>query len=406
MKNSILPVFVVILATAMHTPAASAEANFSEFDRRAAAGEPLSVVFFGGSLTWGANASDPQTTSYRALMADYLRKKYPKSSFAFHDAAIGGTGSTLGMFRLNRDVFSKKPDLVFLDFTINDNIYGSTPQRLASYELILREIIGRGIPLQIMTMGDKKISYPGFDIKTLATYQAHLKLAAEYGTALGDTLPLLRRAGAEGPEKLDELYPFDGIHPDDPGYQIFFEAAREGFEEAVAKGKTARVPEKPIFPALYERFDRIRLADRPLPEGWERAKTYRRALWFDGLSSRWMDDVILCDVKSKGSVKPLHIEFEGTMVALFGEADADSLGFRVILDGKPLLYVPKKNSEPMEVWPFDIKRFGQGCLFRFVLLGDDLAPGRHVLEIHPEFPEGVEKGQLRLESLLVAGPAQ
>ena len=94
----------------------------------------MSVVFFGGSLTWGANASDPQRTSYRALMGDYLRAKYPKTPFVFHDAAIGGTGSKLGMFRLERDVLSRKPDLVFLDFSANDDQVGTDIQTLASYE--------------------------------------------------------------------------------------------------------------------------------------------------------------------------------------------------------------------------------------------------------------------------------
>ncbi|MFA6293503.1 MAG: SGNH/GDSL hydrolase family protein, partial [Victivallales bacterium] len=95
-------------------------ASFAEFDRKAKAGENLSVVFFGGSLTWGANASDPLKTSFRGLMGKYLTEKYPKAHFSFHDAAIGGTGSDLGLFRLERDVLSKKPDLVFLDFTVND----------------------------------------------------------------------------------------------------------------------------------------------------------------------------------------------------------------------------------------------------------------------------------------------
>ncbi len=377
-------------------------ACFADFDRKAGAGYPLSVVFFGGSLTWGANASDPQSTSYRGLMADYLRKRYPRSSFTFHDAAIGGTGSLLGMFRLDRDVFAKNPDLVFLDFTVNDDIYSSSPQRLASYEFLLRAVIGRGIPLQIMTMGDKKVSAPDFDVKTLGTYQAHLKLASAYGTALGDTLPLLRKAAGQGVQKLDVLYPFDAVHPDDPGYQIFFEAARLGFEQAVNEGKIARVPDQSVFPTLYGKCERIRLADRPLPRGWERAKTYRQSLWFDGLSSRWMDDVIFCDIQTKNTVEPLCIEFEGTLAAIFGEADPDGLGFRVTLDGKPLLYEPKENAGPVEVWPFDTQRFGQGCLFHFVLLSDELPAGRHVLTIDPAFPESLEKGQLRLESLLVA----
>ena len=66
--------------------------DFAEFDRRAKAGERLTVVFFGASLTWGANATDPLLTSYRAVMANRLEQKYPAAHFTFRDGAIGGTG--------------------------------------------------------------------------------------------------------------------------------------------------------------------------------------------------------------------------------------------------------------------------------------------------------------------------
>jgi len=41
----------------------------------------LSVVFFGTSLTWGANASDPQQTSYRPDLARRLAAAYPRARF-------------------------------------------------------------------------------------------------------------------------------------------------------------------------------------------------------------------------------------------------------------------------------------------------------------------------------------
>lgn len=393
---------IASLSTARATPAST---SFADFDARAKAGEPLSVAFLGGSLTFGANSSDPLTTSYRGLMAEYLRQKYPKSSFTFHDAAIGGTGSTLGMFRLERDVLAHKPDLVFLDFTINDNIYESSPKRLASYEILLREMIGRGIPVEVITMGDKKTAAPDFDVKTLGTYQEHLKLIEAYGTAHGDTLPRLKAVAAQGKEALDVLYPFDGIHPDDPGYHLFFEAARDGFEKGVKDKASPHVPATPVFSDEYATRERIRLIDLPLPAGWKRSKTYRTSLWFDGLSSRWMGDVILCDIKNKADVQPLRVEFEGTFVALFGEANQDGLGFHVLIDGQPLLYTSdKKDVPPSELWPFDTSRFGVGNLFKFQVLTDNLKPGRHTLEIRPEFPADAKKGQLRIESICVAGP--
>ena len=47
--------------------------------RRARAGERLNVVFFGASLTWAPNASDPNLTSYRGLVARRLEEAYPQA---------------------------------------------------------------------------------------------------------------------------------------------------------------------------------------------------------------------------------------------------------------------------------------------------------------------------------------
>ena len=44
------------------------------------------------------------------------------------NAAIGGTGSDLGVFRFKQDVLVQKPDLVFIEFAVNDG--GATPEQI------------------------------------------------------------------------------------------------------------------------------------------------------------------------------------------------------------------------------------------------------------------------------------
>ena len=62
-----IPILVVL--TCLATRSTVAATSFAEFDKKGKSGERLNVVFFGSSLTWGANASDPQLSSYRALLA-------------------------------------------------------------------------------------------------------------------------------------------------------------------------------------------------------------------------------------------------------------------------------------------------------------------------------------------------
>lgn len=392
-------------ATAAPASAVNAKAaSFAAFDQKATAGgTPMSVVFFGGSLTWGANASDPQRTSYRALMGQYLQRKYPKCPFTFRDAAIGGTGSRLGMFRLQRDVLSSHPDLVFYDFTANDDLFSADPAALASYETILREMIGQGIPVVQAYLGFKFNFGELYAAKGLPRVLAHQKLADAYHTAVGNTFTYVQHKLDQGEAKLDQLWPFDGAHPDDSGYRLFFEAVRDGFEQAVAKRRACTVPPEPVFGFQYHVRSRITLVDHPLPAGWTRASAFRTSLWFDGLPSRWMDDVAVADIAKKSETAPLKLDFVGTSLGIFGEADQDGLGFKVRVDGKFIVYQPKPLDPPSDVWPANTAAFGGGRLFFWRDITSTLTPGKHTLELSPVFPATATKGQLHIESVCVAG---
>lgn len=84
------------------------------------AGKPVTVAYFGGTTSSGYGASNPEKTSYRALVTDWLRDRYPKSEITEINASIVGTGSLYGALRARRDVIAFKPDLVFVDFAAGD----------------------------------------------------------------------------------------------------------------------------------------------------------------------------------------------------------------------------------------------------------------------------------------------
>ena len=64
----------------------SANANsVASFCERAQKGDRLTVAFLGGSLSWGANATDPNKTSWRALIG----RRRPEAGWPL-DAARGG----------------------------------------------------------------------------------------------------------------------------------------------------------------------------------------------------------------------------------------------------------------------------------------------------------------------------
>lgn len=396
------------------TTMAAEPTTFASFNERAEKGDNLNVIFFGGSLTWGANASDPLITSYRGLMMDYLIKKYPKAHFNFVDAAIGGTGSSLGLFRLERDVMKFKPDLVFLDFTMNDGPDEVDPQKLASYEHLVREIVKSGSALQpVITTFKFFVDKP--EAPKLPLIDDHTKLALAYGVPPANIHQAISKAVQAKQADVAVLWPFDGAHPDDPGYKLFFEEVRNQFEKNLAAKVVNQVPGEPVFAELYPNVERQILADLPLPKGWTRAKTRRTSLWFDGLSSRWMGDVAEAKVTNDVIPEPLELKFKGSMVGLFGERDGVTVPFRAWIDGQPVAVPqpkpkvkPEVEPEPDYLWKSDTSRFappkaGSGILFSWILLAKDLKDGEHTLRIEPVFENADPKADLRIESVCSAG---
>ena len=365
--------------------AAAGEASFADFDARARRGERLSVVFFGGSLTYSANASDPNVTGVRGLLARYLESRYPAAHFSFHDAAIGGTGSLLGALRLERDVFAHKPDLVFLDFLCNDGTDDDLLDSTCAYEYLLREMIGRGIAVEQMFFTFKFWAGKGFDpVSRLPRRNIYRRLAEAYGTPDGDVhLSTLARDLESGKTTLDEVWPIDGGHPADLGYRYFFEAVREGFERGVEKGAVCRVPEKPVYGTLKD-VRRTALVDGTLPPGWKRSLTYRTSMWFDGLSSRWMGDVAV----AKGGAEPIRFSADCNFFACFGEGDEKGLKFKVAADGAPFAEFASSPG-PGRLFIFRRQEFPEWWK----------GSSRHEFEISPV---AAENGELHLESVMTA----
>ncbi len=370
--------------------------SLAAFDRKAAAQQPVCVVFLGGSLTWGANASDPQATSYRGLMMEYLRDRYPGTPIAFHDAAIGGTGSNLGLFRLDRDVLPHKPDLVLLDFTVNDD---DSPACLASYEHIVRELLSSGSMVMPVLMSFKwHVAKPDDPLPSL--HLQHLALAEAYRLPAADTTAALR-AQVKGGLNPDSIWNIggDGSHPGDEGYRLLFETVRDRFERALAEKDDAVIPSRTIFADLYPKRARQTLVESSLPPGWTRKKTYRTAMWFDGLSSRWMGDVAVTTPAANAA--PLEVRFYGSLVGLFGERNASTPPIKVWIDGAPVRR--PKAPEGDDRWLLDSNRIGGGNLMLWLPLAKDLPDGQHTLRIEPVWDGAAPGAELRIESVCSAG---
>ncbi len=397
--------------------ARAATPSFGDFDKRAQAGERLSVVFFGASLTWGANATDPPRTSWRGEIARRLESRYPAAHFTFHDAAIGGTSSQLGAFRLERDVLSHRPDLVFLDFTANDGIQDATPETLASYEALLRRIIGEARAPVVQMIFPFGWDVQSADLTKMKRRDAHLELSRDYHTVTGDAVTLAMERVKSGATTLEKIWPDDFVHPGDAGYLLFADAAWAALTEGVKNQTVCVVPEKMRYAPTYLHASRVRLSTlSSLPEGWRTGRPNLTSAYFDMLMSRWLDDEVIASnrVETTGpdgkktlqprEAAPLTIKFRGTAILLFGEGTPKSAKYRARLDGKPLSYqAPGAKSALTEFDAAGIAGRANGNAHHYQVLAEGLdASVEHTLEIEPLFSSTLEQ-ELRLESLCVAG---
>ncbi|MDQ8194572.1 GDSL-type esterase/lipase family protein [Coraliomargarita sp. SDUM461004] len=90
----------------------TARGGLPNFFKKLDAGEDLTIAYLGGSITAQAG--------WRVLSQQWLEKEYPKANIKGIHAAIGGTGSDLGVFRVENDALAHKPDLLFIEFAVND----------------------------------------------------------------------------------------------------------------------------------------------------------------------------------------------------------------------------------------------------------------------------------------------
>ncbi len=77
------------------------------------AGRAVRIAYLGGSIT--------EQEGWRPKSLAWFQARFPSAAISQINAAIGGTGSELGVFRLDHDVLAHQPDLLFVEFAVNDS---------------------------------------------------------------------------------------------------------------------------------------------------------------------------------------------------------------------------------------------------------------------------------------------
>ncbi len=110
---------------------------------KAARGEEVTIVYLGGSITEGAGAQPQLTRCYAYLSAQHFASRFmqEKSQLKYVNAGIGGTPSLLGLTRSEKDVISREPDIVFVEYAVND---ANDAVSRTVYEALIRRLLNSG----------------------------------------------------------------------------------------------------------------------------------------------------------------------------------------------------------------------------------------------------------------------
>lgn len=104
--------------------------------RKAKAGQKITVGFIGGSITAGCNAVPKEENSYARLTYKWFINTFGEETVKYINAGIGATDSYLGVHRVEKDLLKYDPDIVIVEFAVNDD----RKINVESYDSLVRKI--------------------------------------------------------------------------------------------------------------------------------------------------------------------------------------------------------------------------------------------------------------------------
>jgi len=349
----------------------------------AATRRSLRLAYLGGSLTEGSGSSDRATLSWRAQTTRFFRETFPDAEIHEIYAAIGGTGSYLGAFRLQSDVLAAQPDLVFVEFAVNDN---QVPESrvLRSLEGIVRHLRTAAPACEIVLVLNGTAEYFADYTagRTPAAVALHQRVAAHYGIPALHTGHALWREFAEGRATTADLFT-DGVHATDAGYAIYAETVRAFLRAALAasSAQLAVTPTSLPAPITSTPLERAVLIDAwaLAGEGWQRCD--------QTLAGRYPHYV-----ESTAPGAAFTYAFTGTDIGLYWLIAPDSGEIECSLDGQP--------PETFSSWDYYARDFTRAS---FVTLAEDLPYAAHTITVRvlPTRPGESTGSAVRIGALLV-----
>ncbi len=290
--------------------------------KKAQAGEKITVAYLGGSITQGSSAGDKEC--YARLTTDWLIEKFPDAEIEYVRAGIGATGSYIGVHRAERDVLSKNPDLVFVDFSVNDT--GANTQRdINSYDSLLRKLYNADTKPAVVTIAMTQEDGTSFQ-------KYHSEICAAYDIPMISYREAILDVIGNGHIIWDDISD-DNIHPNVPGHKVLTEIITSYLQDVIDNLDTIDENSEsdlstPFTDNKYENASVLTPETiEPLDmTGW----TYE-ANMFGNFGGIW---TVRTNDGTYDGVSPLKFEVEAKNIGIFyGKMTTKGGTFDVVVDG-------------------------------------------------------------------------
>ncbi|MDX9881029.1 MAG: SGNH/GDSL hydrolase family protein [Prolixibacteraceae bacterium] len=319
------------------------------FFEKAMHGDSIKVAYLGGSIT--------AQNGWRVYSLDWFKQRFPKAVFTEINAAIGGTGSDFGVFRLHDHVLKFKPDFVFVEFAVNDG--GAAEEKIIrSMEGIVRQVWQDSPKTDICfvyTIANNFLeTEQGGQLPNSALYMEKvadkyqipsINFGFEVARQVKDNQLIFKGEGKEINGK--KVFSPDGVHPNtETGHVIYQEVLQRSFGKMIpekpghAKNHTLH---KPLAPDYFAHTQMVDFTKAKLSKNWEALQVKDHPL-FSGFG-KYLQQI----GKAGQSGETLTVRFKGRAIGAYDIMGPDAGRVVVEIDG---------------VVKDTLSRFDQYCTYR------------------------------------------
>lgn len=184
------------------------------------ANRTINIVFHGHSVPAGYFVTPDVRTleSYPHIVLENIKSKYPYATINSIVTAIGGETSRQGAARFEQEVLNHKPDVLVIDYALNDRSDG-LEAALIAWELMIERALAANIKVILCTPTPDLSTDILDDFSPLAQHAGQIRrLSSKYEIGLADFYAVFKDI-AENNEDL-EKYMSQVNHPNLEGHKI------------------------------------------------------------------------------------------------------------------------------------------------------------------------------------------